>query len=99
LKELRINDQALDQHLVGIGKGVDRLKQIAQNQSREVRVQIELADQLSDKLDNAAGKLNGVNHHLKSTLERAGGTMNILVRILLILLILATGGYLYKMYA
>lgn len=50
-------------------------------------------------MDKATGHLNEVNMKLKETLQKAGGATSIIVKIILLILLLAVGAYLYKMFA
>lgn len=96
LAQLERNDQALDEKLDMINKGVQRLKGIAVDQSNEVRLQGAMLDKLEDHLDDAQGHLNEVNQRMKETLEKVGGATNIMVKVILLILILAICAYLYK---
>jgi hypothetical protein len=55
--------------------------------------------EISDNMDKATGHLNEVNHKLKETLQKAGGATSIIVKVILLILLLAVGAYLYKMFA
>mmetsp|Transcript_42080 Transcript_42080/g.98702 ORF Transcript_42080/g.98702 Transcript_42080/m.98702 type:complete len:285 (+) Transcript_42080:242-1096(+) len=96
LTQLQRNDQALDEKLETIGRGVQRLKGIAVDQSNEVKLQGAMIDKISDNMDNATDHLNEVNQRMKETLERAGGATNIMVKVILLVLILSICAYLYK---
>jgi hypothetical protein len=50
-------------------------------------------------MDKATGHLNEVNTKLKETLQKAGGATSIIVKVILLILLLAVGAYLYKMFA
>ena len=55
--------------------------------------------EISDNMDKATGHLNEVNTKLKETLQKAGGATSIIVKVILLVLLLAVGAYLYKMFA
>mmetsp|Transcript_46322 Transcript_46322/g.145332 ORF Transcript_46322/g.145332 Transcript_46322/m.145332 type:complete len:289 (-) Transcript_46322:143-1009(-) len=96
LIQLRRNDEKLDEQLDMISKGMVRLKGIAVDQSNEVKLQSVMIDQISDNMDKATEHLNDVNMKLKDTLARAGGATNILVKVILLILLLSIGAYMYK---
>mmetsp|Transcript_46324 Transcript_46324/g.145335 ORF Transcript_46324/g.145335 Transcript_46324/m.145335 type:complete len:92 (-) Transcript_46324:143-418(-) len=77
-------------------QGMVRLKGIAVDQSNEVKLQSVMIDQISDNMDKATEHLNDVNMKLKDTLARAGGATNILVKVILLILLLSIGAYMYK---
>jgi len=75
------------------------LKNIAIEQSNEVKLQGVMIDQISDNMDKATDHLNDVNVKLKDTLARAGGATNIMVKLILLILLLSIAAYLYKSFA
>mmetsp|Transcript_55943 Transcript_55943/g.114325 ORF Transcript_55943/g.114325 Transcript_55943/m.114325 type:complete len:283 (+) Transcript_55943:252-1100(+) len=99
LQQLERNDQALDEKLEAIEKGVKRLKNVAQEQNNEVKLQSAMIDKISDNMDHATDHLNEVNTRMKETLARAGGATNIMVKVILLILILSILAYLYKSFA
>lgn len=96
LQQLQRNDEKLDEQLDVIAKGVQRLKGIAVDQSNEVKLQGVMIDQISDNMDKATDHLNDANTRLKETLEKAGGATSIIVKVILLVLLLSIGAYLYK---
>jgi len=99
LQQLNRNDEILDDQLDVIAKGVQRLKGIATDQSNEVKLQSVMIDQISDNMDKATDHLNDANIRLKETLAKAGGATSILVKVVLLVLLLSIGAYLYKSFA
>ncbi|CAK9195372.1 unnamed protein product [Sphagnum jensenii] len=84
-----------DEGLDVIAAGLTTLKDMAGDINEELNKQMPLIDEVDTKVDKAAADLKNTNVKLKETLIKMRSNRNFCVDIILIVIILGIGGYLY----
>jgi len=92
---LRANDQEIDAALGETLKGVQRLKQLAQEMGQEVDKSNELIKEVQQMSELTMGKLETVNGQLTKTLEAAQSPSNFCCDIILCCLLLGIATAIY----
>jgi len=93
---LRRQDQQIDEELERASKGVAVLKDIAIEMGKEVEMQEMMIDELGKKVEKTNAKLINLNKRLKKTLQDVRKADRFCIDIILLVVILAIGGYLYN---
>jgi SYP7 family syntaxin len=88
-----VQDEGLDV----IAAGLTTLKDMAGDINEELNKQMPLIDEVDTKVDKAAADLKNTNVKLKETLIKMRSNRNFCVDIILIVIILGIGGYLYTL--
>lgn len=70
---------------------------IAIDQNAELQVQAAMIEELDSDMDRANETLRKTNHKMKDVLAQAGGTMAVLMRVCMIIILLALTAYLWRM--
>jgi hypothetical protein len=70
---------------------------IAMDQNAELKVQAAMIEELDSDMDKANETLRKTNDKMKDVLAQAGGTMAVLMRVCMIIVLLALTAYLWKM--
>jgi hypothetical protein len=60
---------------------------------QEVRVQNVMVEEITAKVEATSAQIQNVNVRLKEALDKAGGASRIIVNVVLLLILLAVGGY------
>mmetsp|Transcript_13345 Transcript_13345/g.35028 ORF Transcript_13345/g.35028 Transcript_13345/m.35028 type:complete len:132 (-) Transcript_13345:378-773(-) len=97
LMELKQRDQEIDDQLDLISKGVARLKGIAIDIKEETKLQNVMTDEITEKVDNATENLQQLNGKMKEILKKAGGASRIIVYIVLFVVLVGVGAFLFKL--
>eukprot|EP01114_Cavostelium_apophysatum_P007618 TRINITY_DN1975_c0_g1_i2.p1 TRINITY_DN1975_c0_g1~~TRINITY_DN1975_c0_g1_i2.p1 ORF type:complete len:277 (-),score=68.62 TRINITY_DN1975_c0_g1_i2:35-865(-) len=93
---LRQKDAQIDAQLVLVGEGVTVLREMAQEMGKEIELQGVMLGELEHKVDKTNAELNNLNKRLKKTLEKVRKGDRFCLDILLLIIILAIGGYIYN---
>jgi len=91
-------DNEIDVKLDGVAKGVAVLKEMATEMGKEVEMQEVMIEELNTKVEKTNAKLINLNQRLKKTLEGVRKANRFCIDIILIVIILAIGGYLYNVF-
>jgi len=97
LQALKQRDQAIDQQVVEIGKGVDVLLDLARSMGEEVKIQSKMLDSLEQNIDDVKDHVTTINAKLKNTLDEARKSDKICVDIFCILLMVGMIIILYRL--
>lgn len=92
-------DNQIDEKLEEAAKGVAVLKDMAVNMGKEIEMQEMMINELDNKVEKTNQKLMNLNKRLKKTLDKVNSGDKFCVDLILIVLILALGGYLYNVFA
>ncbi len=99
LAQIQRNDQAMDEDIALIAKGVSGLENAAQVMGQELDKQGAMIQHLEDKVDKHTDHLNQLNAKLKDTLNKVGGAEKCTINIILIVIVLGLGSFLYTQFA
>mmetsp|Transcript_19103 Transcript_19103/g.32789 ORF Transcript_19103/g.32789 Transcript_19103/m.32789 type:complete len:278 (-) Transcript_19103:432-1265(-) len=97
-KEADIARRRQDEQLDRIGNGVTRLGEIAKNMQEEVDRQDPIIDDIEHQMDKVTGQLKNNNAKLKGLVEQMRSSRNFCVDVILIVVILAIGAYVYSIF-
>jgi len=90
------NDQEIDKKLDLIRQGVLTWGEMAHEMGNEIQVQGLMIEGLNKKADDTNRELNSLNRRLKKTLEKVRKADRFIIDIILLVIILAIGGYIYN---
>jgi len=90
LQALKQRDQAIDQQIAELGKGVDVLTDLARSMNEEVKIQNKMLDSLGQNIDDVKDHVITINAKLKTTLDEARKSDKICVDIFCILLMVVS---------
>jgi len=96
---LRMNDAQIDEKLDHVSRGVANLKGMAEEMGKEIEMQGMMIDQVTNRVEEANAKLINLNKRLKKTLEGFRKADRFCIDLILLVIILALGGYLYNSFA
>eukprot|EP00793_Prasinoderma_coloniale_P002242 PRCOL_00002750-RA len=86
-----------DLQIETISKGLTTLKGIAEDMNTEMDRQAPMIENLEDKVDDVGGELKSQNVKLKETLTRLRSSRNFCVDVVLIIILLGIGAYIYSL--
>jgi len=92
------NDDKINEQLENVAKGVGVLKDMANEMGKEIEMQGMMIDELDHKVEKTNAKLINLNKRLKKTLESVRKADRFCIDIILLVVILAIGGYLYNVF-
>jgi len=93
---LRQNNSVMDNKIELIGQGVQTLHVMATEMGKEIEVQGTMIQELDVQVDKTNAELNNINKRLKKTLEKVRKGDRFCIDIILIIIVLAIGGYIYS---
>lgn len=93
---LKNQDLKIDAKLELVSQGVAHLKDMALEMGNEVDRQAIAISELTQKVDDTQATLNNLNKRLKKTLQKVRKGDRFCIDIILIVIILAIGGYIYN---
>jgi len=93
---LKQNDQKIDAQLEIIKQGVGVLGEMANEMGKEIELQGVMINELTDRVDETQATLNNLNKRLKKTLEKVRKGDRFCIDIILLIVVLALGGYIYN---
>jgi len=96
---LRKNDQIIDQKLELASQGVRVLKEMASDMGKEIEVQTVMLNEVTEKVDRTQAHLDNINRRLKKTLVAVRKGDRFILDFILLVILLALGGFLYNMLA
>jgi len=97
MQEFKKKDAQIDQGVEEIGRGVTRIKHMAQAIGSEIDVQTRMLDEIESKVDDTNLHLLNINRKMKKTLEKIQGGDRFIVNLVLLLIFLGIAGYIYSM--
>lgn len=89
----RKQDQGLDE----VSKGLGTLKNLASEMGEEIHRQEPMIENLDHKAEQATSELKTVNMRLKEAVTSLRSNRNIIIDIVLVVILLGLGGYLYTL--
>jgi len=89
-------DDEIDEKLNNASKGVAILKEMAQEMGKEIEMQGLMINELDHKVEKVNSKIMNLNKRLKKTLEEVRKADRFCIDIILLIVVLAIGGYLYN---
>jgi len=98
-QKLRQNDRLIDEKLDVVSQGVGVLKDMANHFTNEIEMQEVLIAENDRQVDKTQAQLDNLNTRLKNTLEKVRSCDRFVLDIILIIIILGIGAYVYKMVA
>jgi predicted nucleic acid-binding Zn-ribbon protein len=96
---LKKQDQVIDEKLELVGQGVNILKDMAHNYTREIEMQEVLIREAEKQVDKTQIQLDNLNKRLKNTLNKVRSCDRFVLDFILLVIVLAIAGYIYKMIA
>ena len=94
-EKVAVNMAEQDKMLVEISAGLDELKELATEASKQLTIQKAMLDQVDDKMDTTMRQFKTANARLKSLLEESGGMSRWCPILLIAVVILALVGYIF----
>ena len=94
-EKVQANMHEQDQMLAQISAGLDELKELAQEASKQLTIQKAMLDQVDDKMDTTMRQFKTANARLKSLLEESGGMSRWCPILLIAVVVLALVGYIF----
>ena len=85
-----------DKMLAEISAGLDELKELATEASKQLTIQKAMLDQVDDKMDTTMRQFKTANARLKNLLEESGGMSRWCPILLIAVVILALIGYIFR---
>lgn len=98
-RTLRDQDRIIDQKLELVGEGVNVLKQMANQYTKEIEMQDILIKENEHEVDKTQATLDNLNKRMKNLLEKTRSCDRFVLDFILIVIILAIGLYIYNMVA
>mmetsp|Transcript_12076 Transcript_12076/g.24529 ORF Transcript_12076/g.24529 Transcript_12076/m.24529 type:complete len:302 (+) Transcript_12076:114-1019(+) len=92
LLSIKEREAAFEDAIIGIGRGVDDLKDLAVRQNEEVKMQNVLLSDMADRMDLVSSKMANVNSRMKEALRQAGRGDKIWMDLLCVVLALGLAG-------
>lgn len=83
--------------LAEISAGLDELKELATEASKQLTIQKAMLDQVDDKMDTTMRQFKTANARLKSLLEESGGMSRWCPILLIAVVVLALVGYIFHL--
>jgi len=96
---LRKQDEEIDAEIEVASKGVAILKEIAISMGQEVEMQGKMIEETERNVERANVKLINLNKRLKKTLQSVRKADRFCIDIILLIVLLAIGGYLYNVFS
>jgi len=96
---LRLQDQEIDEKLEQVSRGVKDLETMAKEMGKEIDMQGMMIDEVESKVVIANEKLANLNKRLKKTLAAYRKPDRFCIDIILLVVLLAIGGYLYNTFS
>jgi len=93
---LRRNDARIDQQLELVSQGVNVLREMAVEMGKEIELQGTMMTELDDKVERAQTHLNALNKRLKDVLTNVRKGDRFIIDFILLVILLALGGYIYN---
>jgi len=93
---LKQNDRKIDEKLDVIAQGVSVLGEMANEMGKEIEMQGVMIEELTQRVDDTQATLNNLNKRLKKTLEKVRKGDRFCIDIILLIVVLALGGYIYN---
>ena len=94
-EKVAVNMAEQDKMLLEISAGLDELKELATEASKQLTIQKAMLDQVDDKMDTTMRQFKTANARLKSLLEESGGMSRWCPILLIAIVILALVGYIF----
>jgi len=91
-------DDEINVKLDDVSKGVAVLKDMANEMGKEIEMQEKMIEELDNKVEKTNAKLINLNKRLKKTLEGVRKADRFCIDIILLVVVLAIGGYLYNVF-
>jgi len=96
---LRLQDDEIDKQLEEVSKGVAALRDVAVDMSREIELHEVIIGELDHKVELTNIQFVNLNKRLKKTLESVRKADRFCIDIILLVVLLAIGGYLYNLFS
>jgi len=96
---LRLQDQEIDEKLEQVSRGVKDLETMAKEMGKEIDMQGMMIGEVESKVEIANEKLANLNKRLKKTLAAYRKPSRFCIDIILLVVLLAIGGYLYNTFS
>jgi hypothetical protein len=96
---LRKNDALIDQKLDVAADGVRIIKELATEMGKEIQTQTIMMEEIEDKVDRTQAHLDNLNRRLKTTLEKVRKGDKFILDFILLVIVLALGGFIYNLVA
>eukprot|EP00002_Diphylleia_rotans_P015538 TRINITY_DN300_c0_g1_i1.p1 TRINITY_DN300_c0_g1~~TRINITY_DN300_c0_g1_i1.p1 ORF type:complete len:294 (-),score=85.50 TRINITY_DN300_c0_g1_i1:311-1192(-) len=97
LQVIEKKNEQIDKDLDEIAAGVQGLKHLALDMQDELKLQSNMIDEITDKVDNAQAHLTNLNKKLKQTIEKTRGADRFIIDFILICVLLGVGALIYNM--
>jgi len=95
---LKKNNTLIDKKLDAVSDGVQVLRGMAEEMGKEIEMQGSMIGELGKKMDDTQGTLDNLNRRLRNTLEKVRKADRFCIDIILLIVILAIGAYVYNLF-